>query len=121
MNSEVLKMKAVERQHEWTKHLKFFSEQNAGRPTRLGVFEPSSGVAADYWIECGLPLFGVDMDIRGDAIGVQIKIGSLTHETKNVVKLSFQLTASGEEDGLDVLDADGRLTVLRFETNRDRD
>ena len=114
-------MTATRSQHEWTKHLKFFSEQNSGRPTQLGVFEPSSGAAADYWIECGQPLFGVDLDMRGDTIAVQIRAGSLTHETKNVVKLSFQLTASGEEDGLDVLDADGRLTVLRFETNSDRD
>lgn len=113
----MIKMNATKIQHEWTKNLKFFSEQNVGRPTRLGVFEPNSGVAADYWIECGLPLVGVDLDVRSDTPAVQIMAGSLTHEIKNAIKLSFQLTASGDEDGLDILDQSGRLTVLRFEEN----
>lgn len=111
-------MNGTKNQHNWANQLKFFSEQNTGRATRLGVFEPSSGVAADYWIECGLPLIGVDLDMHGDVLAVQIMAGSLTHEIKNAVKLSYHLTASGDEDGLDVLDRDGQMTVLRFENSR---
>jgi Family of unknown function (DUF5335) len=110
-----MNMNGQKPEHEWNKYLRFFSEQNEGRPTRLGVFEPNSGAAADYWLECGLPLVGVDLDTTGGALTLQIIAGSLTHEVKNAVKVTYQITAAGDEDGLDVLDADGRLTVLRFE------
>jgi len=105
-------------QHEWANFLRFFSEQNAGRSTRLCVFEPSRGVAADYWLECGLPLVGIDLDARDEAPSVQIMVGSLTHEIKNAVKLSCQFTTAGNEDGLDILDSNGRMTVLRFEAGK---
>ena len=110
-------MNAATRQHEWAKFLKFFSEQNAGRLTRLGIFEPNTYVVNDLWLECGLPLVCVDLDMHDDSLAVQIMVGSLTHEIKNVVKLSSHFTASDDEDGLDVLGGDGRLTVLRFEKN----
>ena len=49
-------MNAATTQHEWTKYLRFFAEQNAGRPTRLGVFEHDGNILNDYWLEDGLPL-----------------------------------------------------------------
>ena len=55
-------MNAVANQTTWTAFLKFYSEQNEGRLTRLGLFEPAG--------KCGI----------------------------------------------DVADADGRTTILRFET-----
>lgn len=111
-------MNATKNQHEWGKYLKFFTEQNVGRPTRIGVFEPAGGAADDYWIECGLPLVGLDLDTSKERPVVQIIVGTLTHEVPNAVKLNWHLTISGDEDGLDVLDDGGRLTVLRFETHR---
>lgn len=108
-------MNATTRQHKWTSFLQFFNDQNRGRRTRLGVFEPNSGAPADYWLECGLPFVGIDLDTHTDMPTMQIMVGSLTHEVKNAIKINWQLTSSGDEDGLDVLGGDGRLTVFRFE------
>jgi hypothetical protein len=110
-------MNSIRDQQEWTKCLKFFGDINRNRPTRLGVFEPADGAPTDLWIECGLPLKGVDLDMsEGDRPVIQIYLGSLTHQVPRATRLNWHLTASGDEDGLDVLDSDGRLTVLRFET-----
>ena len=108
-------MSTAKQEHEWKRALQFFSEENAQRPTRLGVFEPNRAAADDYWIECGLPLGGVDIEAHDGQLNMQLFVGTLDHAVKNVVKLSWQMTASGDEDGIDILDADGRTTVLRFE------
>lgn len=108
-------MKAAKRQHEWKKFLQFFSEQNAGRPTRLGVFERSSDVVNDYWLENGLPLVGIDIDTKKELPSVEITVGSFTHEVKDAVKLLFHFSLAGDEDGADISCANGQTTVLRFE------
>lgn len=110
-------MKAATKRSDWTPILRFYSEQNAGRPTRVGVFEPVKDGFTDYWLENGVPLIGIDLDARHELPTLRINLVSLTREIKNVVKLSFDFTISGEEDGINVLDSDGRLTILRFEKN----
>lgn len=107
-------MKA-EKQHEWTKFLKFFSEQNEGRPTRIGVFECDRDKVNDYWLEDGLPLVGIDIDTKGERPSVQIIVGNFTHEVKDAVKLVFRLGVEADEDGMDVSNAAGQTTILRFE------
>lgn len=108
-------MSTAKQEHEWSRVLQFFNEQNSQRPTRLGVFEPNRAAADDYWIECGLPFGGIDVEARSNRIDLQLIVGTLDHSVKNAVKLSWQLTAQGDEDGIDILDAEGRTTVLRFE------
>lgn len=108
-------MITAKQEHEWSKVLQFFNEQNSQRPTRLGVFEPNRAAADDYWIECGLPLGGIGLEAKADRLDLQLMVGTLDHTVKNVVKLSWQMTAHGDEDGIDILDAEGRTTVLRFE------
>jgi hypothetical protein len=108
-------MSTAKQEHEWSRVLQFFSEQNSQRPTRLGIFEPNHTAAADYWIECGLPFNGIVVEAQSDRLDLQLIVGTLDHTVKNVVKVSWQMTASGDEDGIDILDADGRTTVLRFE------
>lgn len=109
-------MSTIKNEHEWAKYIKFFNDQNAGRLTRLGVFEPKSGSFTDYWLESGVPLTGVDLDTHGARLAVQITVGDFTHVANDAVKLAFQFTKSGEEDGIDITDADGRATILRFES-----
>jgi len=109
-------MNAVANQTTWTAFLKFYSEQNEGRMTRLGLFEPAGNAVTDYWLESGLPLRGIDIDTGGEHRTIQIMVGDLTHTVSDPQKLVFQFTSSGDEDGIDVADADGRTTILRFET-----
>ena len=109
-------MEAATRQHEWTKYLRFFNEQNAGRLTRLGVFEQNDDVVTDYWLESGLPLSGIDLDAKGERPSVQITLGNFTHNVNDAVRLVFQLNNAGDEDGVDIVGAEGKTTILRFES-----
>lgn len=108
-------MKA-QRQHEWTKFLKFFSEQNAGRPTRIGVFQCDGDKVSDYWLEDGLPLMGIDIDTKGERPSLQIIVGNFTHEVKDAVKLVFKFGVESDEDGIDISNDSGQTTILRFES-----
>lgn len=110
-------MSAVKKQHEWAKFLEFFSEQNAGRPTRIGVFETVGDTVNDYWLEDGLPLVGIDMDTSSKQPSIQIIVGSMTHEVKHVLKVVFRLGINGDEDGIDVVNTEGQTTILRFESS----
>ena len=103
-------MKAA-RQHNWSEFLKFFTQQNAGRETRLGVFEGED----DYWLQSDLPLTGVDLDPSERDPTLQIMLGNFTHTIRGAQKLVFHLTADGISDGLDVTDTSGRTAILRFE------
>jgi len=108
-------MSTTKQEHEWSRVLQFFSEQNLTRPTRLGIFEPNRAAADDYWVECGLPFNGIVVESHSNGLNLQIIVGTLDHTVKHVVKIALQMTANGDEDGIDILDADGRTTVLRFE------
>ncbi len=110
-------MTVVKKQHKWASFLRFFSTENSGRKTRLGVFESSGEIMEDYWLECGLPLSDVEIDSRSERPTIRISVGELKHEVRDAVKLAFQFSLSGEEDGIDITDVHGRQTILRFEAN----
>jgi hypothetical protein len=105
-------MKAATKQHDWASFLNFYAEQNAGRATRLGVFENGN----DFWIEDGLPLAGIAVETRGEMPTVEIMLGDeLTHAINNARNFKITFSADGINDGLDITDAEGKTTVLRFE------
>ena len=108
-------MKATKKQHEWAKFLMFFSEQNSGRPTRLGLLGRSGDVVNDCWIENGRSLVGIDIDTKKELPSIQITVGDLTHEVNDTVKLQFHFSLAGDEDGIDISCANGETTILRFE------
>jgi len=99
----------------WRTFLDAYSAMNAGRRTRLGIFEMNKDVVNDYWIEDGLPLVGLSVEADGAMHSVQIMIGEMTHSVRDAVKLTVHFTNTGYEDGLDILDRDHRMTILRFE------
>ena len=108
-------MNAATKKHDWSDFLKFYSEQNEGRPTRLGVFEYQSDIFNDYWLEAGLPFTGIDIDAREQMPAIEIMLGDYTHAVKNVKQLKIHFSFEGDEDGIDILDAEGKTTILRFE------
>lgn len=116
-------MNTARKQHNWSAILSFFSEQNRTRPTRIGVFENARDAVTDYWLEDGLPLAGIDIDPRGeDAPTIEIMLGDtakdarhMTHTVKGARAARIVLSAGGEDDGLEIDDAEGKTTFLRFE------
>ena len=108
----------------WAKILKFFSDQNQGRLTRLGVFKDANDAATDEWIEIGLPLLGIDADTReGSAAAVEIMLGDTaqkdarhyTHNILNAQQVRLYFSPDGSRDAVKIEDAEGTMTVLRFE------
>lgn len=102
--------------------LKIFGEQNESRLTRLGVFIPENDTMQDYWLEDGLPLAGIGTETDGE-INVEIMLGKegderhLTHSVKNVKSVKIELSLEAGKDGLEITDAGGKVTILRFENN----
>jgi hypothetical protein len=99
----------------WTAFLNFYTAENAGRRTRLGVFELNRNVVNDYWLEDGLPLTAIVAEPGEGGHSIQIKVGDMRHEISGAIKLTCHFTSSGGEDGLDILDRSDRVTILRFE------
>jgi len=117
-------MNATKKQTEFAEFLKIFSQQNRFRPTRLGVFEGEPGDMRDYWLEDGLPLAGIDIDAHAEGaptieimLGESETIGSrtMTHVVKDVSSLKIVLSRDKDGDGLEIRDAEGSTTFLRFE------
>jgi len=116
-------MKAATKQDNWAPFLALFDEQNRQRPTRIGVFEGPPGAMADFWLENGLPLAGLDIDARdGTGLNIQIMLGDsrlgpnhMTHVVKGARSLKVLLSSSDNGDGLEIEGSDGMTTVLHFE------
>lgn len=117
-------MDAITKQHKWLTLLNLFNKQNKSRPTRIGVFEGKPGEMMDYWIEDKLPLAGIDVDERGEnAPTIEIMLSDskntdslhMTHTVFKASVIKIILTANDEADGLEIEDAEGKTTVLRFE------
>ena len=95
--------------------MKFYSEHNTGRRTRLGVFEHFGDVVNDYWIEDGLPLERITVDLHGELPTIEIALVSYTHLTHGVRSFEIHFSLDGDEDGVEIMGNDGKTTVLRFE------
>lgn len=107
----------------WAKVLKFFSDQNKGRLTRLGVFEGGPGASADFCIENGMKLVGIDADAHDEtAATVQIMLGSeseadapnFTHIVRCTQRVKLHFSPDGSKDSVEIEDAEGKTTVLRL-------
>lgn len=98
----------------WPAFLKEYSVRNEGRPTRLGVFESRDGVANDYWLECDLPLVGLDAYPDKGTTRVDILFNNYTHSIDAAVSL-VMINGNGPDHGLDIIDAEGKTTIMRFE------
>ena len=109
-------MNTKQMQHRWRAQLTIFSEENLGRPTRLGVFEPATEGMMDYWLENGLALREVVFEEHKGAKSIEIILDGFTHTIRQVKRLEL-LFGEEAEDGLNVIDVNGRTSILRFEEN----
>jgi hypothetical protein len=109
-------MNTKQMQHRWRAQLTVFSEENLGRLTRLGVFEPAREGMMDYWLENGLPLLEVVLEEHNGSRSIEIILDGFTHTIRQAKRLEL-LFGDETEDGLNVIDANGTTSVLRFEEN----
>jgi len=108
-------MNSAKTQHCWESFLKFYSEQNKGRKTRLGVFEREGDVVTDYWIEDGFQQVGLVMVLDGELPSAEFLLEGYSHSITGVRSLNGDYGHKAEDDGLDIADAHGKTTILRFE------
>jgi len=97
-----------------------FGARNNLRPTRLEVLGPTKEVESDFWLEDGLLLSGIDLDVDGKS-GPYIEImlesqakNHMTHSIAAVKRVELE-TNQGIDESLEIEDALGTLTIMRFE------
>ena len=108
-------MNTAQKQHEWNDRLRSFNDEKFGRATRLGVFEPSETGVNDYWLESGLPFRGIAFEERGGRLSAEILLEGYTHHVENAGRVELIYGTNQTDDGLNVVDRDGRTSALRFE------
>ena len=97
-----------------------FGARNNLRPTRLEVLGPSKEVDSDFWLEDGLLLSGIDLDFDGKSgpyIEIMLQSQSQDHMTRSIaaVKRVELETNEGIDESLEIEDAAGAVTIMRFE------
>jgi len=110
----------------WQSDLAAFDKRNNMRPTRLEVLGPAREVESDFWLEDGLLLTGLDLDTdgeRGPSVEIMLQAPSvssnnhMTHTVAGVKRLVLE-TTDGRDAALEIEDVEGRVTIMRFESER---
>ena len=110
----------------WQTDLAAFGKRNNLRPTRLEVLGPVREVESDFWLEDGLLLAGIDLDRDGESgacVEIMLQTPSassqnhMTHSVAGVKRLEVEIT-DGRDKALEIEDAEGRLTIMHFESER---
>jgi hypothetical protein len=97
-----------------------FGTRNNLRPTRLEVIGPTKEVESDFWLEDGLLLSGIDLDLdRKSGPYLEIMLQSeahdhMTHSIAAVKRVELE-TNQGIDESLEIEDAAGTVTIMRFE------
>lgn len=113
----------------WQMNLTAFGERNNMRPTRVEVLGPDREMNSDFWLEDGLLLAGIDLDMDGDSspnieIMLQAPVGTtknhMTHTVAGVKRVELE-TTDGRDEGLELEDREGAITLMRFETQVNQD
>lgn len=108
----------------WQANLSDFGQRNRMRPTRLEVLGPAREVESDFWLEDGLLLAGIDLDLKEEGgssieIMLQAPAGSarnhMTHTVAGVKRVALETTA-GRDETLEIEDKEGAVTIMRFES-----
>ncbi|HMQ03116.1 MAG TPA: hypothetical protein PKD26_04300 [Pyrinomonadaceae bacterium] len=108
-------MHTQEQRPDWSGFLRYYTGANMGRPTRIGLFEKTSDVTNDYWLEDGLPLRGLDLDFKNGMPVIEIMLEGYTHVVRGVRSIRPIYSIDGTEDGIDLIGPGETTTILRFE------
>jgi hypothetical protein len=110
----------------WKSDLAAFGKRNNMRPTRLEVLGQAREVESDFWLEDGLSLAGIDLDTDGECgpcIEIMLQTSSassqnhMTHTVAGVNRVELETTDGGDES-LEIEDAEGRVTIMHFESEK---
>ncbi len=101
---------------DWANYFNEFTRRNQSRPTKLEVF----GDAGAQEEERGLPFNGISFEQQEGAPRVEIMLGGagqrhLTHVVSNVHQITPKLGLDGRDEALEIIDANGETSLLRFE------
>ena len=107
----------------WQSDLAAFGKRNNMRRTRLEVLGPAREADADFWLEDGLLLAGIDLDTdgkRGTCVEIMLQAPSapsknMTHTVAGVKRLVLE-TADDHDGGLEIEDEEGSVTIMHFES-----
>jgi len=106
---------------QWAAFFGEFSKRNQSRATRLEIF----GDLGAQEEEQNLPLNGISVEETGTgAPRIEIMLGGerpsderhLTHTIARAARVTAKTGADGRDDALEIEDADGVKTLLRFES-----
>ncbi|HKO41817.1 MAG TPA: hypothetical protein VJU84_00895 [Pyrinomonadaceae bacterium] len=108
----------------WNAKLAAFGTRNHLRPTRLEVLGADRNIDSDFWLEDGLLLAGIDLDTKGErgpSVEIMLRVSktpSLDHMTHSVteVKRIAVDTDNSQDQGLEIEDAKGTITIMHFES-----
>lgn len=110
----------------WQSDLAVFGQRNNMRPTRLEVLGRGRDEESDFWLEDGLLLAGIDLDTdgeRGSCIEIMLQAPStssknhMTHTVAGVRRMELE-TTDGCDEALEIEDGEGKVTIMRFESER---
>jgi hypothetical protein len=105
----------------WASFFGDFSKRNQSRATRLETF----GDLGAQEEEQNLPLNGISVEETGaGAPRIEIMLGGfspsderhLTHTVERAARVITKTSADGHDEALEIEDADGVKTLLRFES-----
>jgi hypothetical protein len=109
----------------WQANLSDFGERNKMRQTRLEVLGPDREVESDFWLEDGLLLAGIAMEMdRERGPSIEIMLGApaapsgehMTHTVNGVNRVELE-TVDGRDEALEIEDKEGAVTIMRFESD----
>ena len=103
-------------QQEWSD---FFNGLNKRRYDWTTNVEILNGDIGDQTLSNGLPFNGVTLERNGSSITIGVSVGEganlhQTHNIKDPTRVAFLPTASGFSEVLDIEEADGTKTLVRF-------
>ena len=108
----------------WKANLAAFGARNHLRPTRLEVLGPDRNIESDFWLEDGLLLAGLDLDVdgeRGPFLEIMLQVSKtkpgnhMTHSVAGVKRIALN-TDNSQDEGLEIEDSEGTLTIMHFES-----